>query len=43
MRRVASAELVTMTSSMLPSRMNVVGSTAEALTVMTLRPVAGIV
>ena len=39
MRRVASPVLPTVTSVKLPSLMNVVGSTADAVTVTTLMPV----
>jgi hypothetical protein len=43
MRRVASPALVTVTSVKFPSRMNVVGSFAVAVTVTTFAPVAGMV
>ena len=40
MRRCASPVLVTVTSFKFASRMNVVGSTADAVTLTTLTPVA---
>ena len=39
MRRVACPRLLTVTLSIMPSRMNVVGSTADAVTVTVLTPV----
>ena len=43
MRRVASPELVTVRSVKLASRMNVVGTVAEAVTVTVFTPVAALV
>ena len=43
MRRVASPELVTVRSVKLASRMNVVGTVADAVTVTVLTPVAAFV